>query len=113
MPTKKIRTITADDLYKFKLISEPVISPAGDLAVYCQHEVDKKTEKKYAHLWAVSLPNGKPRQITHGKHSDLNPRFSPDGKTIAFLSNREDEKQPQIYLLPTDGGEARKLTDLK
>ncbi len=113
MPTKKIRTITADDLYKFKLISEPVISPAGDLAVYCQHEVDKKTEKKYAHLWAVSLPNGKPRQITHGKHSDTNPRFSPDGKTIAFLSNREDEKQPQIYLLPTDGGEARKLTDLK
>ena len=113
MPTKKIRTITADDLYKFKLISEPVISPAGDLAVYCQHEVDKKTEKKYAHLWAVSLPNGKPRQITHGKHSDTSPHFSPDGKTIAFLSNREDEKQPQIYLLPTDGGEARKLTDLK
>ena len=113
MPTKKIRTITADDLYKFKLISEPVISPAGDLAVYCQHEVDKKTEKKYAHLWAVSLPNGKPRQITHGKHSDTSPRFSPDGKTIAFLSNREDEKQPQIYLLPTDGGEAKRLTDLK
>ena len=113
MPTKKIRTITADDLYKFKLISEPVIPPAGDLAVYCQHEVDKKTEKKYAHLWAVSLPNGKPRQITHGKHSDTSPRFSPDGKTIAFLSNREDEKQPQIYLLPTDGGEAKRLTDLK
>ena len=113
MPTKKIRTITADDLYKFKLISEPVISPVGDLAVYCQHEVDKKTEKKYAHLWAVSLPNGKPRQITHGKHSDTSPRFSPDGKTIAFLSNREDEKQPQIYLLPTDGGEAKRLTDLK
>ena len=113
MPAKKLRPIRADDLYGFKLISEPQISPAGDLAVYCEHEVDRKTEKKYAHLWAVSLPNGKPRQITHGKHSDLTPRFSPDGRAIAFLSNREDEKQPQIYLLPTDGGEAERLTDLK
>ena len=110
---KKIRPIGADDLYRFKLISEPQISPTGDLAVYVVHEVDRRTEKKYAHLWAADLPNGRPRQITHGKHSDLNPRFSPDGKTVAFLSNREDEKQPQIYLLPIDGGEARRLTDLK
>ena len=109
---KKIRAMTADDLYGFKLISEPQISPVGDLAVYCEHEVDRKTQKKYAHLWAVSLPDGAPQQITHGKHSDTNPRFSPDGSAIAFLSNREDEKQPQIYLLPTDGGEARRLTDL-
>jgi len=110
---KKIRPIEADDLYRFKLISEPQISPRGDLAVYCEQEVDRKTEKKYAHLWAVPLSDGNPRQITHGKHSDLSPRFSPDGKTVAFLSNREDEKQPQIYLLPIDGGEARRLTDLK
>ena len=113
MRTEKRRSLTAHDLYLFHLISEPQISPRGDLAVYCEHSVDEKTEKKYAHLWAVSLPDGEPRQITHGKQSDTNPHFSPDGRTIAFLSNREDEKQSQIYLLPTDGGEARKLTDLK
>lgn len=113
MPTEKRRLLTAHDLYLFHLISQPQISPHGDLAVYCEHSVDEKTEKKYAHLWAVSLPDGEPRQITYGKQSDTAPRFSPDGRTIAFLSNREDEKQPQIYLLPSDGGEARRLTDLK
>lgn len=109
----KRRLLTAHDLYLFHLISQPQISPRGDLAVYCEHLVDEKTEKKYAHLWAMKIPDGKPHQITYGKQSDTNPQFSPDGDTIAFLSNREDEKQPQVYLLPVDGGEARKLTDLK
>ncbi len=113
MTTSTKRPITATDLYEFKLISEPQISPDGTLAVYCQHEVDKETEKKYAHLWAVDLPDGEPRQFTFGKHADTSPRFSPDGKTIAFISNRDDEKQPQVYLLPLTGGEARRLTDLK
>lgn len=110
---EKRRSLTAHDLYLFHLVSQPQISPDGGLAVYCEHSVDEKPEKKYAHLWAVSLPDGEPRQITYGKQSDTAPRFSPDGGTIAFLSNREDEKQLQIYLLPTDRGEARRLTDLK
>ena len=113
MPTKTKRLLNAHDLYLFHLISQPQISPRGDMAVYCEQSVDEGTEKKYAHLWAISLPGGKPRQITYGKQVDANPRFSPDGRVIAFLSNREDEKQQQIYLLPTDGGEARRLTDLK
>jgi len=113
MSTDERRSLTAHDLYLFHLVSQPQISPCGDLVVYCEHSVDEKPEKKYAHLWAVSLPDGEPRQITYGKQSDTAPRFSPDGKIVAFLSNREDEKQSQIYLLPTDGGEARRLTDLK
>ncbi len=113
MSTKKRRLLSSHDLYLFHLISQPQISPRGDLAVYCEHSVNEKTEKKYSHLWAVPLPDGEPRQITYGKQADTNPRFSPDGKIIAFLSNREDEKQAQIYLLPTDWGEARRLTDLK
>ncbi|MEA3238486.1 MAG: S9 family peptidase [Candidatus Bipolaricaulota bacterium] len=113
MSTDQRRLLTAHDLYLFHLVSQPQISPCGDLVVYCEHSVDEKPEKKYAHLWAVSLLDGEPRQITYGKQSDTAPRFSPDGKMIAFLSNREDEKQSQIYLLPIDGGEARRLTDLK
>jgi len=113
MLTEKRRLLTAHDLYLFHVVSQPQISPCGDLAVYCEYSVDEETEKKYAHLWAVSLPDGEPRQITYGKQSDTAPRFSPDEKMIAFLSNREDEKQSQIYLLPIDGGESRRLTDLK
>lgn len=113
MPDEKRRSITAHDLYLFEIISAPQISPNGDIAVYCQQEVEEKTEKKYSHLFMVSLPAGKPRQITHGKQTDTDPHFSPDGRSIAFLSNRDDETQPQVYILPVDGGEARRLTDLK
>jgi dipeptidyl aminopeptidase/acylaminoacyl peptidase len=75
--------------------------------------VDRKTEKKYSNLWLVPTGRGKARQFTFGDQSDRSPRWSPDGRTIAFISNRDDEKQPQIYLIPFDGGEARQLTDLQ
>lgn len=111
--TDRKRRITAEDLYRFNLISEPQLSPDGELVVYAQHRVDKKTEKKHANLWIVPTDGGAPRPFTAGDHSDTRPRFCPDGRRIAFLSNREDEKQPQVYVIPTDGGEARRLTDLK
>lgn len=112
MAKNKKRLISAEDLYRFALISEPQISPNGDLAVYCLHRVDRRTEKKVANLWIVPTDRGKPHPFTHGDQQDLRPRFSPDGSQIAFLSNREDEKQPQIYVVPVHGGEARRLTDL-
>jgi dipeptidyl aminopeptidase/acylaminoacyl peptidase len=112
MPDPK-RTITAEDLYRFTLISEPQLSPDGTLVVYVLDRVDRKTEKKYANLWIVPVEGGEPRPFTTGDQSDTRPRFSPDGRRIAFLSNRDDEKQPQVYVIATDGGEARRVTDLK
>lgn len=113
MPDEKTRRITAEDLYRFQLISEPQISPDGEVAVFCLHRVDQETEKKYANLWIVPTSGGVAQQFTQGDQADTRPRFSPDGSQIAFLSNREDEKQPQIHLVPVRGGEARRLTDLK
>ncbi len=113
MPDEKTRRITAEDLYRFQLISEPQISPNGEVAVFCLHRVDQETEKKYANLWIVPTSGGVAQQFTQGDQADTRPRFSPDGSQIAFLSNREDEKQSQIYVVPVRGGEARRLTDLK
>ena len=107
------RRITAEDLYRFQLISEPRISPDGNLAVFTQHRIDPKKEKKHSNLWVVTTNNGEPRQFTHGDQSDTRPRFRSDGTQIAFLSNRSDENQAQIYLVPVDGGEAQRLTDLE
>jgi len=107
------RRISAEDLYRFALISEPQISPDGKLAVFCQHRVTREKERKYANLWVVPTEGGESRQFTHGDQADTRPRFSPDGTQIAFQSNRTDEKQPQIYLVPVRGGEARRLTDLE
>lgn len=113
MATKNRQTLTAKDLYKFELIHEARISPGGDYIVFTLSRIDPKTEKKHNNLWLVSTQGGKPRQFTHGDWSDSSPRWSPDGRVIAFLSDRADEKQSQIYLLPVDGGEARRLTELQ
>ncbi len=113
MSKQKKRHITAEDLYQFNLISEPQVSPDGKLAIFCLRRADKETEKVHSNLWLVPT-SGKPaRQFTYGSQSDTHPRFSPDGSRIAFLSNRDDEKQLQIYLMPLKGGEARPITDLK
>ncbi len=113
MPARKKRRITAEDLYRFQLITDCQISPDGQHVVFCVQRVDKKTEKKYSNLWIAPTDRGRARQFTYGDQVDSQPKWSPDGSEIAFVSNRDDEKQPQIYVIPFHGGEARPLTDLK
>jgi dipeptidyl aminopeptidase/acylaminoacyl peptidase len=113
MPRPKKRVITAEDLYRFHLMDSCKISPDGKHVVFDLQRVDKKTQKKYANLHVVPTRGGRARQFTYGDHVDSQPQWSPDGKHIAFLSNRKDETQAQIYLIPLGGGEARQVTDLK
>ncbi len=113
MSKKKIRHIKAEDLYHFKLSFDSQISPDGRYVVFCVQRVDKKTEKKYSNLWIVPTDRGPTRQFTFGDWIDRHPKWSSDGNEIAFLSNRNDEKQEQIYIIPFYGGEARKITDFK
>jgi dipeptidyl aminopeptidase/acylaminoacyl peptidase len=113
MPKLKKRRITAEDLYRFRLVSDSRISPDGRHVVFCVQRVDKKTEKKYSNLFIVPTDGGPARQFTYGDHSDTQPQWAPDGTEIAFISNRGDEKQSQICVIPLQGGEARKLTNFK
>ncbi len=113
MPSKNKRVIKAEDLYHFELMADVRISPDGEHIIYSQQRVDEKSEKRYANLWFVPTQNGKPEQYTFGNQVEKQPRWSPDGSQIAFLSNRGDlEKPAQIFLIPSNGGEARPLTDL-
>jgi Tol biopolymer transport system component len=111
--TDSKRSITVEDLYKFQIISEARVSPDGRRVVFVVQRVHQKTEKKYTNLWLASSDGKSCRQFTQGDQNDSLPRWSPDGHTIAFVSNREDEKQSQIFLIPVDGGEAAKLTELE
>ncbi len=113
MTARKKNVITAEDLYKFELITDARLSPDGNFVIFTVLRVDTKTEKKFTNLWLTPTGRGKLRQFTFGNWSDSSPRWSPDGSQIAFLSNRNDEQQSQIYLIPIDGGEARPLTQLK
>ncbi len=110
---KKKRNLTAEDLYRLREVNECAISPDGEYIIYSIQSVDEQKNKKTSNLWICSIKDGKSDQFTVGNQVDSSPRWSPDGKKIAFLSNRADEKQPQIYLIPFSGGEARPLTDIQ
>jgi dipeptidyl aminopeptidase/acylaminoacyl peptidase len=107
------RAIEAEDLYRFQLPSDSQISPDGRHVVFCLARVDRESEKKSTNLWIVETGSGQTRQLTQGDQLDRQPRWSPDGQALAFLSNRADEDQFQIYLLPMAGGDARRLTSLQ
>ncbi len=107
------RTMTAADLYRFRLITDCRLSPDGRHVIFCVQRVQEEGQKKFTNLWMVPTAGGEPRQFTSGDHVDSSPKWSPDGGQIAFLSDRVDEDQPQIHLIPFGGGEARQLTDLK
>ena len=113
MPSRSLKRITAEDLYRFQLITECRISPDGKHVAYVVQRIDREKEKKYSNVWIVGSDGTGRRQFTHGDQLDTVPRWSPDGSSIAFLSNRADEKQAQIYIIPFSGGEARALTKAK
>lgn len=102
--------ITYDDLAKVKRISDPQVSPDGKWIAYQVGVVDLGANKINRHIWVVSSEGGEPRQLTQDDGSDSRPRWSPDGKSLAFVSTRGGKSQ--LWILPLDGGEARKLTSL-
>lgn len=110
---KQPRRLTAEDLYRFEIISDARLAPDGRHVITAVQRIEQKTEKKHTNLWLVPTRSGQPQQFTYGDQADVMPRWSPDGQTIAFLSNRREKEQPQIYLIPLHGGEARPLTELK
>lgn len=93
-------------------LGSPSISPDGGRAVVAASQADLEADEYRSRLWLVDLDGAEPpRQLTHGSH-DAAPRYSPDGRWIAFLRAEGDGK-PQLHVLPTAGGDARRLTDLR
>ena len=106
------RPMEIEDLFRLKRVSDSQISPDGKRVVYVVTEVLKDENRTNSDLWltASDAGQGEPRKLTSSPKHDRHPRWSPDGKWIAFESTRDGTSQ--IYLLPVDGGEAKKLTTL-
>ena len=102
-------SITFDDLIQMHRISDPQVSPDGKWVVYTVTTPDMDANRNASNIWMVPAAGGDALQMTQsGK--DTSPAWSPDGKTIAFLSSRSGDSQ--VYLLSMDGGEAHALTKL-
>jgi dipeptidyl aminopeptidase/acylaminoacyl peptidase len=90
-------------------MSSPHLSPDGESLVFEVAEADWKKNKQVTHLW-LQRGNADPVQITYGVEDETDPAWSPDGQHLAFLSKRGEDEETQVFLLPTAGGEARRLT---
>jgi dipeptidyl aminopeptidase/acylaminoacyl peptidase len=94
----------------FKTVSAPQISPDGRFVAYEVRSTNWEENSFDTQIWLAMVPTGERYQLTSSKKSSMRPRWSPDGKRIAFISDRSGKKQ--IYLISATGGEALELTSL-
>ena len=107
----KTRAIQRQDLFQLQFLNGGDLSPDGSQVVYCVNKINADEDKEFSTIYLLNISTGETRQMTNGKTVDGQPRWSPDGVSIAFISDRSGKAQ--LYVLPADGGEARQLTSFK
>ncbi len=110
LPAAEKRPMKTEDLMSLVRIGDPQISPDGKWIAYVQTRTLVEKNSRSSDIFLVSAEGGESRQLTFSSASSDTPRWSPDGKTLAYLSGREQGSQ--IWLLSMAGGEARRLTSL-
>ncbi len=98
------------DMLSMDRISDPQVSPGKSRIVFVRRTTDLEANRGRTDLWLVNLDGLGMRRLTSHEAGDWNPRWSPDGKTIWFLSTRSGTSQ--VWRIPADGGEAEQFTDL-
>ena len=97
-----------DVLLYMRFPGDVQISPDGKRVAFDVREIVPGEQKHRGRIWVVDTSGGDPRPLTPGKRGENGPRWSPDGKQLAFISREEGEQaKPQLFLMSADGGEAR------
>jgi dipeptidyl aminopeptidase/acylaminoacyl peptidase len=109
---KPKRFLTIDDFAKFQDVGDLQCSSDGKWIAYTVSESDLATDKRRSSIWMVNWNGGENVRLTYGGDEN-SPRWSPDGKHLAFLSTRPANGKTQVWLLDRRGGEARQLTNVK
>jgi dipeptidyl aminopeptidase/acylaminoacyl peptidase len=104
------RPMAVEDLLSAVRVADPQLSPDGRTVVYVRTTTDLKSGRRNADLWAVPADGGTPRELIGGEKSENTPRWSPNGRRLAFISTRDGAAQ--VYVADAGGGDVRKVTDL-
>ncbi|HLK32672.1 MAG TPA: S9 family peptidase [Terriglobales bacterium] len=108
------RPLKVDDLSRIREVSDPQLSLDGKQVAYVVDTTDVKEDKSHTHIWVASYDGKEDRQFTFSQNSESSPRWSPDGKYLAFISDRPGPaKHDQVWLMYGSGGEASQLTSTK
>jgi dipeptidyl aminopeptidase/acylaminoacyl peptidase len=112
MPPRKVKI---EDLRRFVFVSDPQVSPDGGRVAFVHSTIDYPNDGYVKHIWVWERGSGEAAQFTHGPGSDSNPRWSPDGSQLLFVSSKRqpEKKSPQLWVIPSFGGEARLVADIE
>ena len=106
------RPLTAEELWKLSRVGRPMPSPDATWLAVPVTTYDMETNAGSTRLWRVPIDGADPWPLTSREGSATEPRFSPDGRRLAFVRKREAGEKPQLYVMSFEGGEPERMTDL-
>lgn len=107
----EIKVLDTDTFFEMESIGSTAISPDGTQIIFSRSRIDKVNDRSRSNLWVVDVEGKRLRELTHGNWRDSSPTWSPDGKRIAFLSDRDGTTQ--VHILWHDTREVAQLTHLE
>jgi len=110
VPTDQTHPFSVNDMLAMDRLSDPQVSPDGKWIVFVLRVTDLEANRGRTDLWLLGADGTGLRRLTSHPEGDSNPRWTPDGKSVFFISTRSDSSQ--VWRIPIDGGEAQQVTDL-